>query len=132
MLEKAKLAVIGHKNETSALLMKTFASRERVRSSTDLRRVKQNLMREGATIVQNDYMQFWKDLQAAGAGTIVYGTRGAPNRFEWGYSMKEVGRLGTEQPEAAPAPVTVPPQPGPLTPEEAQLLLSLLGRVLRG
>ena len=37
-------------------------------------------------------LTFWKELEAAGVGSIIYGRKGKPNRFSWHYSLKSVAQ----------------------------------------
>lgn len=91
-LDGAKLKAIAHKSHTATVTATSLALRERLRHSSDITRTRSELARQGERIVEADYMQFWKDLQAAGVGSIVYGRKGKPDRFDWHYSLKEVAK----------------------------------------
>jgi hypothetical protein len=88
----AKLKAIAHKNDTSIVTAMSLRLRERQRHTSDITRTRSELARQGERIVESDYIQFWKDLQAAGVGSIIYGRKGKPDRFEWHYSLKSVAK----------------------------------------
>lgn len=91
-LNGTKLKEIAHKSHTATVTATSLALRERLRHSSDITRTRSELARQGERIVESDYMQFWKDLQAAGVGSIVYGRKGKPDRFDWHYSLKSVAK----------------------------------------
>lgn len=88
----AKLKAIAHKNDTATITAMSLRLRERQRHTSDITRTRSELARQGERIVESDYMQFWKDLQVAGVGSIIYGRKGKPDRFEWHYSLKSVAK----------------------------------------
>lgn len=95
-LDGAKLKAIAHKSKTAEVTALSLAMRERLRHSSDITRTRSELARAGERIVESDYMQFWKDLQAAGVGSIIYGRKGKPDRFDWHYSLKAVSKACIE------------------------------------
>ena len=90
VLNGKQLKAIAHKSHTATVVATSLACRDRLRHESDITRTKNALIRDGEKIVEADYMQFWKDLQLAGAGSIVYGRKGKPDRFTWNYSLKKV------------------------------------------
>lgn len=96
ILDGAKLKAIAHKSHTATVTATSLALRERIRHSSDITRTRSELARMGERIVESDYMQFWKDLQAAGVGSIIYGRKGKPDRFDWHYSLKSVAKACIE------------------------------------
>lgn len=100
-LDGNRLREIATANETALITANALQGRERNRSATDIARTKSAMVREGKKIVEADFMQFWKDLQSVGAGTIVYGRKDKPDRFEWHYAIKDVGHamFGGEKPD---------------------------------
>lgn len=84
------LQTIAQSSGTAKAVLKSLAGRERLRHYSDIARTKAQLLASGAKVVDSEYMQLWKDLQAANVGSIVYGRRGNPSRFEWHYSLKTV------------------------------------------
>ena len=91
-LDGNQLKKIGHASRTAEVLSTSLALRERVRHSSDIARMKNQLIREGETIVDSELFKFWKDLQNAGVGSVIVGRRGKPTRFDWHVSMKSVAK----------------------------------------
>jgi hypothetical protein len=91
-----ELKKVAHASHTAEVTITALAIRERVRNFSDIVRTKNQLIRNGERIVEEDYMAFWKGLQDAGVGKIVYGRKGKPDRFEWYYSMKKVAKAALE------------------------------------
>lgn len=90
-LEGSKLKHIADRNDTAQLVMFSLADRKRFRSVTDIGHLKNLLIRSGEKIVNEDYMKTFKELEALGVGSIIYGRNGKSNRFEWNYSLKAIG-----------------------------------------
>lgn len=95
-LNGKQLKEITHKSRTAEVTMTALAMRERMRTFSDIPRTRAKLVKEGEKIVEQDYMQFWKDLQTAGVGVIVYGSKNRPDRFEWHFSLKQVAKASLE------------------------------------
>lgn len=95
-LDGSKLKQIAHASHTAEVTITALAMRERLRHFSDISRTRNTLVRNGEKIVEEDYMKFWKQLQDAGMGTIIYGRRGKPDRFEWYYSLKKVAKAAIE------------------------------------
>lgn len=91
-LDGEKLKKIGHANHTSEVIITALALRERLRHFSDITRLRNQLVRAGEKIVDEDYMVFWKSLEDAEVGSIVYGRKGKPDRFQWYVSMKLVAQ----------------------------------------
>jgi hypothetical protein len=96
VLNSDKLRSISHASHTAEVTITALAVRERLRHFSDITRTKNTLIRKGEKIVESDYLAFWKGLQEAGVGVIVYGRKGRPDRFEWHYSMKKVAEAALE------------------------------------
>jgi hypothetical protein len=90
------LKKIANASHTAEVVMLDMGLRERVRPFSDIHRTRNRLIREGNRIIEDDYKAFWKSLQDAGAGVIVYGRKGQPDRFQWHYSMKKVAEAALE------------------------------------
>lgn len=91
-LDGQLLKKIAHKNATATVTATDLATRERIRVYSDIGRTRSRLIRQGAKIVDNDYMQFWEDLEKAGVGSIVRGRKDKADRFAWHYSLKDVSK----------------------------------------
>lgn len=96
VLNSEKLRSISHASHTAEVTITALAVRERLRHFSDITRTRNTLIRKGEKIVDADYQTFWKGLQDAGVGVIVYGRKGKPDRFEWHYSMKKVAQAALE------------------------------------
>lgn len=108
------LSKIGSSSESAQIVMNTLAKRERFRRESDLTRLKRDLIKQGSKVVDEDYMQFWKGLEAEGVGSIIHGRKGKSDRFKWNYSLKVVAdaaKLGSAQevPELSNKPITKAP-----------------------
>lgn len=95
-LDGAKLKQVGHASHTAEVTITALALRERLRHFSDITRTRNQLIRQGERVVDEDYMAFWKGLQDAGVGTIIFGRKGKPDRFQWHYSMKKVAQAALE------------------------------------
>lgn len=117
-LNGAKLKEIAHKSHTATVTATSLALRERLRHSSDITRTRAELARQGERIVEADYMQFWKDLQVAGVGSIVYGRKGKPDRFDWYYSLKSIAKACIDGSNVQAVKVA-----GPMQPEAPKVIL---------
>jgi hypothetical protein len=110
-LDQQKLTSIAHSSHTAEVVMVSLGVRERMRPTSDLGRIKKILLRSGERIVDSDYTKLWKDLEAAGVGSIVYGRNGNPDRFHWHYSLKKVAKTALEGPQEEDIfPIDQPPK----------------------
>ena len=96
-LDSELIKKISHANHTAVVTATALALRQRNRPFTDITRTKVNLIRGNEKIVEADYLLFWKDLLDAGIGSIIFGRRGKPDRFEWHYSLKSVGQVAIDR-----------------------------------
>lgn len=110
-LNGAQLKKIANASHTAEVVMTDMALRERVRSFSDIHRTRNRLIREGEKIIEDDYRAFWKSLQDSGAGVIVYGRKGNPDRFQWHYSMKKVAEAALEGKDLKVTEVKASPKP---------------------
>lgn len=100
-LDNAMLRKITNTSHTSVVTMLLLALRIRDREFSDLATTKDQLIKMGEKIVDDDYMKFWASLQAAGIGAIVHGRRGRGDRFRWHYSLRTIARAAIEGREEA-------------------------------
>lgn len=91
-LDGNKLKEIASRNETASITANSLATRERIRHHSDIIRTRAQLVRDGQRIVDSDYMQFWKELENAGVGSLIFGRKGKPNRFAWHFSLKSIAK----------------------------------------
>lgn len=95
-MDNVKLKEITNASHTSIITMLLLALRIRDRGFSNITATKEQLIRMGEKVVDEDFLKFWRDLQTAGIGSIVYGRRGRPDRFQWHYSLKNVARVAIE------------------------------------
>lgn len=121
-LDGKYLKTIAHSSDTAKAVLKALAGRERLRHFSDIARTKAQLLAEGLKVIDSEYMQLWKDLQAANVGSIVYGRRGNPSRFEWHYNLKTVAdtALSGKNAQAARLDPNQPVSRAVITPKAAQ------------
>lgn len=98
-LNKEALATLCNSNETAKALFSDFAERRRMRWVSNLGQYATKLVNKGVKVVEADYMAAWKSLESMGAGSIIHGRNGNPDRFKWHYSLKDVG-VGALNPTA--------------------------------
>lgn len=133
VLNSEKLRSISHASHTAEVTITALAVRERLRHFSDITRTKNTLIRKGEKIVEADYNAFWKGLQDAGVGVIVYGRKGRPDRFEWHYSMKKVAAAAIEGKDIAAErvnkdmPVSKQPKAAPGKPKRVTHIRSRKG-----
>lgn len=95
-LNQAKLKEVTNASHTSVVTMLFLALRQRDRGFSNIPGTKEQLIKMGEKIVDDDFSKFWRDLQAIGVGSIVFGRRGNPDRFKWHYSLKNVAQSAIE------------------------------------
>lgn len=113
-LNVVKASEIAHSNETALATMEELNNRQRNRKFLNIELIHKNLLRKGLKIVDADYMKYWKDMQEAGVGSIVYGRKGNPDRFACNYNLKDVAQValgGGKVEEIAPVVSNGTPDP---------------------
>lgn len=95
-LKGTTLNQIATASDTAKTVTELLASRQRLRHVTDISRVRNDLVKDGSRIVDEEYMAYWKQLQTQKIGNIIYGRKGKPNRFEWHYSLKSVAQAALD------------------------------------
>lgn len=51
---------------------------------------------EDNSLTYADFLSVWKQLDNMGVGSLVTGRGGAPDRFKWGYGLRDVATLAKE------------------------------------
>jgi hypothetical protein len=69
-----------------------FANRDRNQNTSTVRRVEQNLLRDGKAISRADIVRAFKSLETAGCGTFKAGRWQHESRFEWQIPSKSAGQ----------------------------------------
>lgn len=96
VLNGERLKSVAHATHTAEIVATALAMRQRGRNETNVTLFEQILMRSGEKIVHDEYIQFWKDMQSAGLGSLVFGRKGGDTRFMWHYSLKSVAKAMIE------------------------------------
>lgn len=96
ILDKTKLKQVTNSSKTAIKATMALGLRQRARAYTVLAQFKDQLIEMGEKIVDRDYMDYWRGLEAAGAGSLVVGRHGKPTRFEWYYSCREIAKFVIE------------------------------------
>lgn len=93
-----KLKGITNATHTSIVTMMKLALRERNARNgfTNITGIRNELIRMGEKIVDEDYLKFWQELETAGVGNLITGRRGNSDRFKWHYSLKEISKNAIE------------------------------------
>lgn len=79
-------------NQVEGLVYKVLGSRRRVRQETNLTVLYRTIKRMDKTINEKDFLAAFRALEAKGAGTLVIGRKGNPNRFVWDYNLKDAAK----------------------------------------
>jgi hypothetical protein len=79
-------------NETAKQIVNVLASRERISQDTDIKRFQTVMRRNGFKIIPEEFEGFFKSLEEIGVGSVVYGKRKTPKKFQWYYSLRDVGK----------------------------------------
>lgn len=87
---------------TSEAVFFLLTMRERNSPSTDLRRIRQHLRKEGFHVVPEAVVDTFKALETMGAGTLVYGKRGHAKTFKWKVPLKDVAKAAHLLPKELP------------------------------
>lgn len=89
-LNPSVISDIAFANDTALAITEELKARRRNRTFIDLNRTHKQLSSKGTVIDYNDYVAYWKSLEAAGAGRVVVGRKGNPTIFKWNLSLREV------------------------------------------
>ena len=90
-IDTAAVMEIAHKNPTSEAVFTVLALRERARGETDLRRLKDELRREGFAVVPQHFNTVFESLAKQAFGEVTF-KGDEPIKFKWHYSLKEVAQ----------------------------------------
>lgn len=90
------LKKVAHLNSTAEVLFTYFAMRDRYSVTTDLVRLKRNLLASGEKIDDIEFLAVFKELERANMGSIIHGRGRKNDQFRWNYSLKSIGKAGVE------------------------------------
>lgn len=93
MFTKEEIKHIAESTLTSQTVFGVLAKRERYRKETNLTKLHNQLMNQGFSIVEEDYINTFRSLEEKGAGVLIFGRKGKPNRFKWNYNLKGVAKM---------------------------------------
>lgn len=100
-LDKVKVKQVTNASRTATSTMVYLGCfRKRARSVTNIGHLKTQLEQMDGPIAGRDYMDFWRGLEEAGAGSVILGRRGRYTRFEWNYSLLDIAKIAIEGKEA--------------------------------
>jgi hypothetical protein len=77
-------------DQVSGLIYKVLGSRQRIRQQTDLTQLYRQIKKLDKTVDEKSFLATFRKLELDGAGSLVIGRRGNPNRFVWKYNLKDV------------------------------------------
>lgn len=77
-------------NPVAKLVFDVLAERQRHRQRTDLNNLFRAMRRDNPDLSEREYLEVFKTLQMNGAGSLIIGRRGNPNRFIWKYNLKDL------------------------------------------
>jgi hypothetical protein len=94
-LDMAKIRELAKKDALGQGVLRALANRERARPVTDLRRLRQELIKDyGLLVNQEAFLSIFEELQRAGCGTLkVSRDPTIPARFSWTQSHVEISRV---------------------------------------
>lgn len=87
---------IVNKSGSAELAALSLSLRERMRPSINIDRLRSLLVRQGQKVVQSDYLQYWKDIEAEGLGYLSLGRMGNASRFYFACDPRKIGKAGVE------------------------------------
>jgi hypothetical protein len=90
VLNTNEIKEIANSSNTAKAIFNELGRRVRSRSRLDLRKLKYEILSSGNQVVDEEYVETFKKLQASGAGKLVSGRLGNPTRFIWNYKLKDV------------------------------------------
>ena len=76
--------------EVQKLVFEVLSERQRHRQRTDLKNLYRAVKRNEPSLDEDAFMDVFKGLDKAGAGSLIIGRRGNPNRFIWKYNLKAI------------------------------------------
>ncbi len=76
--------------QVSDLVLGILSERQRHRQRTDLKNLYRQSKKSDPNIDEDKFMDVFRSLAAAGAGSLIVGRRGNPNRFIWKYNLKDI------------------------------------------
>lgn len=94
LIEGEKMKRIVGKSSSAELVALSLSLRERLRQSINIDRLRLLLRRQGQNVVQAEYIQFWKDIEAEGLGYLSIGRMRNPSVFYFACDPRKIGKAG--------------------------------------
>lgn len=91
-IDVAKLKENTNDNAAASAIFRSFLNRKRDRENTDLRQYHVRLQEAGVVVSFDDVIKVFKELDRAGAGSLILGRGGNHHRFKWDYSLRSLGK----------------------------------------
>lgn len=108
------LQTIAKSSKVAKEVFAALAARERSAARSDIDAILREISPKlSGNVDYEEYLDIWRDLEKKGAGILVHGRKGNPNRFAWAVDLKSLGRLSlvtnSEPPKSkAPVPLVKP------------------------
>jgi hypothetical protein len=78
-------------NQVNEMIFKALGNRQRIRTQLDLTQMYRMMKRE-LGVGDQEFLAAFRLLEVQGAGSLIIGRRGNPNRFVWKYNLKQVAQ----------------------------------------
>lgn len=105
-LTGSRMKEMANKSTSAEVVALSLSMRQRMRQVINLDRIRSELLRQGEDLNENDFMQYWRDLQAEGLGHIVHGRYGHDTTFLFQYDPRAIGKAAVEGVDHKAIPVT--------------------------
>lgn len=89
-IDTKELAHVLDENEPAKAVKKYLKERRRGRTDTSLKRIQRAFKDDGLNYSLEEIGQTFKKLHHLGAGRMVYGRNGNPNRFIWNVNLRSI------------------------------------------
>jgi hypothetical protein len=102
-------------------VFKTLAERDRPRMTTDLRRLRLEMVNDGYPIDKSEFMKLFEELQDMGLGSLINPRReNDTHRFKWRYNLLHVAKAATSKGKTQPLQRAIAPAPPPIERQAAR------------
>ncbi len=91
MLNAGTVKEIAKTSGTAHTVLEACSKRERFRERINLKKFKYDLIKAGYKVVDEEFLETFKQLEAAGVGSLIKGRNGNPDRFAWNFNLRDVG-----------------------------------------
>lgn len=93
------LRELANNNKLAKYVFEVLASRERSAARSDIDAILREIEAEHKQEFDyNEYLEVWRSIESSGAGRMIYGRRGNPNRFIWDTHLKTLGKSAVTSP----------------------------------